>query len=86
MYQYPLSTHPACAQHETAMVSLHVPQFLLTVKVTSGPALPRWQFVLHEPNGDIWLKASDEEPDASGERLELLTVVPRWRPLTSPHW
>jgi ribonuclease HI len=40
--------------------------------------------VLQEPGGRIWLQASDIEPDASGERLELLTVVRALESLDQP--
>ncbi len=66
------------------MVSLHVPRFFLAVEVNSDLQIPRWQFTLRKPDGEIWLQASDEEPDASGERLELLTVVRALEALDQP--
>ncbi|MBN2217878.1 MAG: hypothetical protein JW719_10940 [Pirellulales bacterium] len=55
------------------MVSL--PQYCLYTEASAGDQPGRWRFVLTSVNGLPTLEAEDVDPDARGERLELLSVV-----------
>jgi ribonuclease HI len=44
----------------------------------------RWRFVLRQPGGETSLEATDEEPEAGSERLELLAVIRGLEALEAP--
>lgn len=50
-------------------------QFLLYSHVERRKNQGEWNFVLQKPDGAKVLAANDAEPDAAGERLELLAVL-----------
>lgn len=66
------------------MVSLHVPQFLLSIRIRSEADTSRWQFEFREPSGEVCFEASDIEPGVSGDRLELLILVRALEALDQP--
>ena len=57
-------------------------------KIGAVPAelLGSWRFVLRPVDGSAIVEAADVEPDAWGERLELLTVVRALESLDQPSW
>ncbi len=56
-------------------MSVPAPHFLLFSESSQTPEPGRWRFVLRSSDGAQRVVADDVEPDARGERLELLTVV-----------
>jgi ribonuclease HI len=52
-----------------------LPQYLLFCDLGGHSDPCRWRFVLRSVDGSYRFEADDVEPDARGERLELLTVV-----------
>ncbi len=51
------------------------PHYLLLADAEADADTGRWHFELQEDNGHRRLSAADSEPDMTGERLELLSVV-----------
>jgi ribonuclease HI len=62
---------------------VNVPEYLLLVD-TVGAEPGEWRLVLHVVGGDVELDITDVEPEARGERLELLTVVRGLEALDQP--
>ena len=56
-------------------MSVPAPHYLLFSESSQTPEPGRWRFVLRSSNGAERVVADDVDPDARGERLELLTVV-----------
>ncbi len=56
------------------MVVAALPNFRLTSQTEPYPA-PRWRFVREDLDGGSWFEASDVEPGASRQELELLALV-----------
>jgi ribonuclease HI len=52
-----------------------LPHYLLFSDVGGDAEPGRWRFVLRSVDGSFRFEAGDVEPDARGDRLELLTVV-----------
>jgi len=50
----------------------------------TGPDSGHWKMVLQTPDGDVRLEVHDQEPDTSGERLALLSVVRGLEALDEP--
>jgi len=65
-------------------MSVHAPHYLLFSESSDTTEPGRWRFVLRSPDGSEKLMADDVEPDARGERLELLTVVRGLEALDQP--
>jgi len=71
-------------------MSVPTPHFLLFSEANSktgketGKQQGQWRFVLEDIHGQSTLEASDTEPDAHGERLELLAVVRGLEALNEP--
>jgi len=61
-----------------------VPHYLLFADADRICQSGRWRFTLRTPDGSKHFEAEDEEPDARGERLELLTVVRAMEALDQP--
>ncbi len=66
------------------MVSLHVPQLVLSIRVAAQQEPPRWQFDFRTLSGEVCFEANDVEPDIRSERLELLTLVRALEALDQP--
>jgi ribonuclease HI len=62
---------------------LPLPEYLLLVD-TAGDEPGEWRLVLEAVGRDVELDITDVEPDARGERLELLTVVRGLEALNQP--
>lgn len=60
-----------------------LPEYLLLID-TVGDEPGEWRFVLQVVGGEVELDITDVEPDARGERLELLTVVRGLEALDQP--
>lgn len=63
------------------------PRFLLMTEVHPAGAEDlggRWKFILQQVGGTERIEASDSEPDSSGERLHLLSVVRGLEELDQP--
>jgi ribonuclease HI len=60
------------------------PHFLLFSHVDRAPGSGQWQFVLRTKDGTQRFEAKDAEPNLSGERLDLLTVVRALESLDQP--
>ncbi|MDX1947552.1 MAG: RNase H family protein [Pirellulaceae bacterium] len=59
-------------------MSPRAPHFLLYSAADASPAddaTGRWRFVLRTEQGETRLTASDDEPETSAERLQLLAIV-----------
>lgn len=70
-------------------MSIPAPHFLLFSEANStnhdsNQARGQWRFVLEEIDGTSSLDVSDSEPDAQGERLELLAVLRGLEALDKP--
>jgi len=66
------------------MDCLNRPHFLLTSETSESIDPGRWRFVLRNADGGERLVADDIDPDARGDRLELLTVVRGLEALEQP--
>jgi len=60
------------------------PEFLLYSKVERRKNQGEWNFALQTADGAAYLEARDTEPDAYGERLELLAVLRGLEALDQP--
>ncbi len=60
------------------------PHFLLVSQANREKERGEWRFVLKAADGSATLEAADAEPDARGERLELLAVVRGLEALDQP--
>lgn len=60
------------------------PHFLLVSQAKREKERSEWRFVLKAADGSATLEAADAEPDARGERLELLAVVRGLEALDQP--
>ncbi len=60
------------------------PHYLLFSESSCGHDGGRWRFTLQPADGSDRFEASDVEPDARGERLELLTIVRALESLDQP--
>jgi ribonuclease HI len=60
------------------------PHYLLFSESCRKSSQGQWRFVLHSIDGSEQLEAADAEPDAQGERLELLAVVRGLEALEQP--
>ena len=60
-------------------MNIPTPHFFLFSQANRGSNRDEWSFVLKAADGSAMLKAADAEPEAHGERLELLAVVRRTR-------
>jgi ribonuclease HI len=58
------------------------PQYVVVLE--TGKTLGRWRFVLRPNDGSPPIEAGDVEPDAWGERLDLLTAVRALESLDQP--
>ena len=65
-------------------MSVPAPHYLLFSESSQTPEPGRWRFVLRSSDGAQRVVADDVEPDARGERLELLTVVRGLEALEQP--
>jgi ribonuclease HI len=65
-------------------MSVQAPHFLLVSESSQTAEPGRWRFVLRAADGSERMVADDVEPDARGERLELLTVVRGLEALDQP--
>ena len=61
-----------------------IPHFQLFSRIDRTPGSGRWKFVLRTQDGTQRFEADDAEPDFSGERLDLLTVVRALESLDQP--
>jgi ribonuclease HI len=66
------------------MIETARPHYLLFAVASCEDSPGRWRFVLRTADGAHRLEASDIEPEASGERLELITVVRGLEALEQP--
>jgi ribonuclease HI len=62
------------------------PHYLLTSEAGLDGGPRHWRFVLKPIDGSSEIEAADVEPDAWGERLDLLTVVRALESLDQPSW
>lgn len=60
------------------------PNFVLFTQVDRERNTGHWRFSLQSKDGGTRFEASDREPDARGERLELLTIVRGLEALDQP--
>ena len=60
------------------------PHYLLISEASRTEGIGRWRFVLRPIDGSAALEVADVEPDAWGERLDLLTVVRALESLDQP--
>ena len=60
------------------------PHYLLFFETAWANNPGRWRFVLKEANGISEFQAADVEPDISGERLDLLTIIRALESLDQP--
>lgn len=65
-------------------MSVPAPHFLLLADARGGKEEGHWKFVLEAADGTAILEAEDIEPDASGDRAELLAVVRGLEALDQP--
>jgi len=65
-------------------MSIPAPHFLLVSQANREKERGEWRFVLKAADGSATLEAADAEPDARGERLELLAVVRGLEALDQP--
>ena len=65
-------------------MSIPAPHFLLFSEARGKKRQGQWRFVLQAADGSATLEASDAEPDARGERLELLAVIRGLEALDQP--
>lgn len=65
-------------------MSVPKPHFLLYSGVDREKNRGTWRFALHAADGSAKLEARDHEPEAHGERLELLAVVRGLEALEQP--
>ena len=65
------------------MIAL-TPHYVLSLEVSRTGDSGRWRFSLRTPDGREHLEVADVEPEARGERLELLTVVRALETLDQP--
>ena len=61
-----------------------IPHYLLYVKTCRENKPGGWQFVLKEADGTGKVEVADIEPDVSGERLDLLTIIRALESLDQP--
>ena len=72
------------ANGECLSMNIPTPHFFLFSQANRGNNRDEWSFVLKAADGSAILKAADAEPDAHGERLELLAVVRGLEALDQP--
>ena len=65
-------------------MNIPTPHFFLFSQANRGSNRDEWSFVLKAADGSAMLKAADAEPEAHGERLELLAVVRGLEALDQP--
>ncbi|HVU87811.1 MAG TPA: RNase H family protein [Pirellulales bacterium] len=65
-------------------MNIPTPHFFLFSQANRGNQRDEWSFVLKAADGSATLRAADAEPDAHGERLELLAVVRGLEALDQP--
>jgi ribonuclease HI len=65
-------------------MNIPTPHFILFSQANRGNQRDEWSFVLKAADGSAILDAADAEPDAHGERLELLAVVRGLEALDQP--
>ncbi len=65
-------------------MSVPAPHYLLFSEADRSDCSGRWRFVLRSDDGSEEFEAADVEPNLSGERLELLTVVRALEALDQP--
>jgi ribonuclease HI len=61
-----------------------IPHYMLISKTSREKGIGSWRFCLRQIDGSIALEVCDVEPDAWGERLDLLTVVRALESLDQP--
>jgi ribonuclease HI len=66
------------------MMSVPAPHFLLHSRTRENKDQPLWSFSLEAADRSVSLAVEDAEPDAAGERLELLAVVRGLEAIPSP--
>ncbi len=66
------------------MAGSPTPRFVLFSQVDRQQRTGGWRFSLRSTDGSTRLEAADREPDARGERLELLTIVRGLEALDQP--
>src|SRR5262249_16235973 len=69
---------------ETSPMKAATPHYLLFSESLGRQSQGQWRFVLQSLDGSAKLEAADDEPDVSGERLELLAVVRGLEALEQP--
>lgn len=61
------------------------PHYMLFFETARGNKNPgQWEFILKEAKGTAQFRVNDVEPDVSGERLDLLTIVRALESLDQP--
>jgi ribonuclease HI len=71
----PPGPHSFSLSHVSLSMSAPTPEYTLFSESSAAAEPGRWRFVLRSSDGAERVVADDVEPDARGERLELLTVV-----------
>ena len=79
----PSPKFPIVSAQETPMND-PTPHYLLISEASRTKGIGRWRFVLRPIDGSAALEVGDVEPDAWGERLDLLTVVRALESLDQP--
>jgi ribonuclease HI len=69
---------------ENPYMNIPTPHFFLFSQANRENERDEWSFVLKAADGSAILKVADAEPDAHGERLELLAVVRGLEALEQP--
>jgi ribonuclease HI len=78
------TAQPGCRMGPPQAMDQRSPHYLLFAHTDTSGELPRWRVVLTAPGGAQVFEASDSEPAALGERLELLAVVRGLEALDQP--
>ena len=65
-------------------MNTEIPSYLLFADADHLSQTGQWRFTVRMPDGSKYFEAADMEPDARGERLDLLTVVRALESLDQP--